>query len=143
MSNKKAGFSIVEAVIALTVIVIVSVTAIGIISTSLARKTDAINTAAAQRFADNVLECFKVADDFADFSTKLQFVEGATLTSVTDENEQPIADDTYTYTSEAHGFTVTMTVSFPKTKDERPKLKITVTDSDGAELVALTYTKGA
>lgn len=141
MSNKKAGFSIVEAVIALTVIVIVSVTAIGIISTSLARKTDAINTAAAQRFADNALECFKVANSCDDFTEKLQFVEGATLDEVKDENGQVIA---YTYTSEAHGFTSKMTVSFPEsTNGERSKLEIQVTDSDGAELVKLTYTKGA
>lgn len=139
MSNKKAGFSIIEAVIALTVIVIVSVTAIGIISSSLATKADAVNTAAAQRFAYNALECFKVAKTYDEFSKKLQFVEGATLVNAKDESEQDIPN-TYVYTSEAHNFTATLIVTF---STARPELKITVTDSDGAELVALTYQKGA
>ena len=62
--KSKKGYSLVEVVIALSVIIVVSATALSVILYSITLRHAEINKAEAQNFAENVMECFvTVAND--------------------------------------------------------------------------------
>ncbi len=135
--RKKNGFSLVEAVIALSMIVIVSVSAISVLLSSTATKTSAIRKSEAQRFADNVWECFKAAEDEAEFTSFVAFAETISLgEGVADED----GFTTYTYTSDNYQFTVEISVTYTET--ERPVLTVAVFDDDGNVIISFSYRKG-
>ena len=138
MKNKnKRGYSLVEVVIALSVIVTVSITALSIVLSSVATKVNAINKSHAQGFADNVWESFKAADTQDEFLSLIAFSEGATLTEgVTDESGKT----TYTYYSQENKFTAEIAVSYQE--NARPELEVIVTDKDGDEIISFSYRKG-
>ena len=138
MKNKnKRGYSLVEVVIALSVIVTVSITALSVVLSSVATKVNAINKSHAQSFADNVWESFKAADTQDEFLSLIAFSEGATLTEgVTDESGKTI----YTYNSQENKFTAEIAVSYQE--NTRPELEVIVTDKDGDEIVSFSYRKG-
>ena len=134
--NRRNGYSLVEVVIALSVIVIVSASAISILLSSVATKVNAVNKAHAQSFADNVWESFKAADNEEDFVSLVAFSEGINEADITaPEGENMV----YTYSSEKHKFTADITVNYNST---RPELKISVTDKDGDEIISFNYVKG-
>lgn len=136
--NRKSGYSLVEVVIALSVIVIVSVSALSIILSSIATKTAAINRAHAQGFAENVWESFKAADSQEEFVSLVDFSEGIVLSDgINDDNGNTV----YTYCSEKYKFTADITVGYRE--GERPELRIFVADKGGDEIVLLDYKKGA
>ena len=138
MKNKNnRGYSLVEVVIALSVIVIVSVSALSIVLSSVATKVNAINKSHAQSFADNVWESFKAADTQDEFLSLIAFSEGTTLTEgVTDESGKT----TYTYYSQENKFTAEIAVSYQE--NARPELEVMVTDKDGDEIISFSYRKG-
>ena len=136
--NRRNGYSLVEVVIALSVVVIVSVSALSIILSSIATKAAAINREHAQGFADNVWESFKAADTQDEFVSLVAFSEGvdkADITGVEGEN----GDIVYTYSSEKHKFKAEMTVNY---QSQRPELNLAVTDKEGDEIILLEYKKG-
>lgn len=136
-NRKKRGYSLVEVVIALSVIVIVSVSALSIVLSSVATKVNAINKSYAQSFADNVWESFKAADTQDEFLSLIAFSEGTTLTEgVTDESGKT----TYTYYSQENKFTAEIAVSYQE--NARPELEVIVTDKDGDEIISFSYRKG-
>ena len=138
MKNKNnRGYSLVEVVIALSVIVIVSVSALSIVLSSVATKVNAINKSHAQSFADNVWESFKAADTQDEFLSLIAFSEGATLTEgVTDESGKTI----YTYNSQENKFKAEIAVNYQE--NTRPELEVIVTDKDGDEIISFSYRKG-
>lgn len=138
MKNKNnRGYSLVEVVIALSVIVIVSVSALSIVLSSVATRVNAINKSHAQSFADNVWESFKAADTQDEFLSLIAFSEGTTLTEgVTDESGKT----TYTYYSQENKFTAEIAVSYQE--NARPELEVIVTDKDGDEIISFSYRKG-
>lgn len=127
MNNKnKRGYSLVEVVIALTVIVIVSVSALSIVLSSITTKQNAINKSYAQNFADNVWECFKAAGSEGEFIS---------LVGLSKDDEVSLIDEPkYTYVSEKNKFTITITVTYPS-------LNVVVTDKDGDVIISFDYTK--
>lgn len=130
MNKNKRGYSLVEVVIALTVIVIVSISAISIMLSSITTKQHAINKSYAQNFADNVWECFKAADTEEDFIF---------LVGLSKDAEVSLINDTkYTYESTKNKFKAKITVAY----DSRPTLTIEVTESDGDKIISFKYTKG-
>ena len=139
MKNRsKRGYSLVEVVIALSVIVTVSVTALSIVLSSVAAKTNAINKSCAQSFAENVWESFKAADTQDEFVSLVAFSEGvdkADITASEGENRNIV----YTYSSEKHKFKAEMTVNY---QSQRPELNLAVTDKEGDEIILLEYKKG-
>ena len=139
MKNKnKRGYSLVEVVIALSVIVTVSITALSIVLSSVATKVNAINKSHAQSFTDNVWESFKAAETQDEFVSLVAFSEGvdkADITASEGENRNIV----YTYSSEKHKFKAEMTVNY---QSQRPELNLAVTDKEGDEIILLEYKKG-
>lgn len=136
MNNKnKRGYSLVEVVIALTVIVIVSVSALSIVLSSITTKQNAINKSYAQNFADNVWECFKAAYSEEEFITLVGL-------SKDDEVSLIINKTKYTYESTKNKFTAKITVTYEGNPSKLPsKLYVVVTDKDGDEIISFDYTK--
>lgn len=138
MKNRnKRGYSLVEVVIALSVIVTVSITALSIVLSSVATKVNAINKSQAQSFADNVWESFKAAENEEEFLSLVAFSEGVSLTAgTTDESGKT----TYTYNSQENKFTAEISVSYQE--NARPELEVVVNDKDGDEIISFSYRKG-
>lgn len=135
--RKRNGFSLVEVVIALSIIVIVSISAISIMASSIATKATAINKTQAQNFADNVWECFKAAEDEEEFISLVSFAEGITLSDgIADGN----GNNVYTYHSGENKFTAQISVKFPA--DTRSEFNINVTDENGESIISFSYQKG-
>ncbi len=133
----KKGYSIVEVVIALSIIVTVSITALSIALSSVATKVNATNRSYAQSFAANVWECFKAADTQDEFLSFVSFSEGITLIdNQTDESGNTV----YTYRSEEHKFTAEIAVRYPENAD--PELSVSVTGKDGDGIISFSYRKG-
>ena len=95
--NKKGGFSIAEAVIALAVIVIVTASALTLITSATTARYKAIKKAEAINCANDLLECFKVSNDEDEFRLNAEFAGF------------PITDDLKLYTSE---YITEMTTNF-------------------------------
>ena len=115
----KNGFSIAEVVIALSVIVIVSISALTIVFSSIVTKNSAINKAAAQNFANNVWESFKAAETEEEFLSLVNFAEEIELTeSAPGENGSTV----YIYSSEKRNFTAVIWVTYPNPVDEDPEI---------------------
>ena len=132
--DKRGGYSLVETVIALAVIVTVSITALSVVLSSASARVKTVGRRQALNFADNVWECFKAADDTEDFLAHVAFAHGVALTESADDGMN------YTYESEKYRFTAQIRVRFSAT--ERDEFEINVTDSDGEEIVSFSYRKG-
>ncbi len=74
--SKKRGFSIVEVVIALTVMVIVTFASLSVVSSSIAKRVGTANETKAQQFASDVLESFKASSDLQEFKQNVYFSLG-------------------------------------------------------------------
>lgn len=136
-NRRKRGYSLVEVVIALTVIVTVSITALTIVLSSVATKQTAIHKTETQNFAQSVWECFKVSDNEAEFISNVDFAEGVILSDGTvDEDGYTV----YTIDSEENKFTAIIKVRYSET--ERSDLSVDVLDKDGDSIVSFTYQKG-
>ena len=123
--KSKKGYSLVEVIIALSVIVVVSATALTVILYSVSLRHAEINKSQAQNFAENVMECFKAADDTEEFETLVKFAEGVEL--------KPIPEwGAYTYTSIEKNFVVGITVDFEL---ERPTFSIEILDINGTRVM--------
>lgn len=127
--NRKGGFSMAEAIIALSIIVVVSITALTLVMSSFSVRTTLITRTQGMSFADNVWECFKAADDQDEFKSLVEYATGLT----------PTEDTKYIYNG--NGFTAVITANYD---DARPYFDITVTESkDGDEIISFSYVKGA
>ena len=127
--TSKDGVSIAEVVIALSIIVVVSMTALTLVLSSFSVRSTLITRTQGINFADNAWECFKAADDADEFFELL--VEN--VTGLT-----PTEDTKYIY--DGNGFTAVITANYD---DARPYFDITVTESkDGDEIISFKYVKG-
>ena len=127
--KSRRGFSLTEAIIAMAVILIVSLTAITIIMSSMNSKHTVFDQTRAQYFAESSLECFKSAEDKSEFAYLLSFVaEEDTLTSKNND---------YTYTSKKDNFKAKIHADF-----DTGVFEIEVTDKRGDELVSFNYRRG-
>lgn len=128
--RNKRGFSIVEAVIALSVVVLVSACALSIVLSSVKAKQAAINKTYAQNFANNALESFKNHSaekkesyiSTGNFTEYLCFTEGCDCslsTTITESsgnqisNEYTVSPNSFKLTS--HTDTQTSTTTFEYT----------------------------
>lgn len=91
--RKKKGFSIVEVVIALTVIVIVTFSALSIIMASTTKRVNAINKTEAQNFASDILECFKASNSFSEFQDNVYYALDESLKDTNWETEKDDDDN--------------------------------------------------
>ncbi len=140
--RKNSGFSMVEVVIALAIILAVSIVAISITLSSITNRIAIVNRTHAQYFADNVWECFKAADDVDALEQFIYNVVGVTYETkkLSEETDEPKKVE-YTYTFEEHNFNASITVKYG---DIRPTLTVDVRElDDNDEIISFTYTKGA
>ena len=136
--KNKGGFSLVEVVIALAIIVMVAGAGLSITLSSITTKVKAINRTHAQNFAENVLECFKAADTKDEFHNLLEVVDNPN-----DIHEE--RDDTtyYTFIHRSGSYQFVAEISVRYADGERPLLKVNVTDGeDGEEIISFPYEKG-
>ena len=135
------GFSLAEVVVALAVIVIVSVTSFSILHTSIAAKSEALNKAYAQSFADNLWECFKASDTQEEFCNAVYFAEGVRIDSWED-NSADAEGTTITYHTRGYragALFVSVAVKF--SDEEADTLEVTITDKDEKEIISFSYQK--
>lgn len=129
----RRGVTVVEAVVAMTIIAIVSLSALSVISSS---RTIAASDAAyeqARYRAEAALECFKFADDPTEFKNAL---------GVLWPNQDDGSSTEYTYTTSV--VTLTVTVDYPPddSDDKRPIFEAACKDKNGKELFRIKYKKG-
>lgn len=123
MNKHKKGFSLVEAVIALTVIVIVSVSAMTIVLSSISARQKAINKAEAQCFADNAWECFKASNTAEEFVNNMVYTGAVVETDFADTDS---SDSGYIYTIEKSNFTAVIKLHYAL----RPTFTMEVKDGE-------------
>jgi prepilin-type N-terminal cleavage/methylation domain-containing protein len=97
--KNRRGFTVVELVVAITIIVIVSATAIGLINTQNKIHQQTMQTVEATNMAENAIECFRVTSGEAEFKV-------AYAKTFTDK-----ARPTDLLNFETNGMTVTITIS--------------------------------
>ena len=134
-NNKKRGFSIMEAVIALAVIVLVTAAALTVVLAAISARVKAVNKSEAQNFAYNVWECFKVSDNIGDFETNVKFAEGEDV-ELKEQAPDASGNQVYTYTSEKNKFTAKITVDFIS-----GEFYIYVENNKTEEIVSFDYIK--
>lgn len=127
--HKNSGISIVEAVIALTVIVLVSATALTIVLSSVSAKVAAVDKSQAQNFASDAWECFKASETEEEFIENMRFAKGAELIF-----NEGICE----YTSEKYRFSAEIFLNYAAS---RPVFSISV-KYQGKELISFSYFKG-
>jgi Tfp pilus assembly protein PilV len=129
--RSKRGFTIAEVIIALTIIVIVSISSLSVIASAVSANVVSETNIKAQYFAESAWECFKVSENDAEFENNMKFAEGVDL--VKNGESGP-----YEYSPENGKFKAVIEVAFG---DEKDTFHVTVTDSDGETIVELTYEK--
>lgn len=114
----KRGFSLVEVVVALAVIVTVSVAAMSFIKTSSIASDRELAYSEARLYASNALEIFKYAENETQY------------TELVEKKLTPLDEDGYV--------SVKITVNYEATENT---FTATATKQNGDELFKLTYTK--
>ena len=127
-TKRNSGFSIMETVIALAIILIVTMAALTVVMASISARVKQANYSEAQDLAHNMLECFKAAESNEDFESNVEFATGLVWSE---------EDTNYTYNAE-NKFEAVIIADF--TTDT---FEITVTDNKGEEIISFSYTKGA
>ena len=135
-SKKKGGFVLAEVVIALSVILLVTVSALTIAIASVSARIKTVNESLACDFAENVLECFKAADNGEEFLANVKFAEGVTLS----DGAASGSGVSYIHNDEKHKFKATVFVDFSGA--DRQRMNIEVTNDEGEALVSFSYVKG-
>jgi len=140
IKRKKGGFSMVEVVIAMTVVVIVSIAALMFIDFSIKNAVEISNKTQAKNFAENTLACFKASDDYEDFKAKIKFFLGEEGDNLIES--RPEGRFVYSYTSDIYNFTSKIQVEFCDDEDaeKTDTFEITVTRK-GEEIVHFEFTK--
>lgn len=100
-NKSRRGFTIVELVVALTIIVLVSATAIGVVSVDNRAYAETADMIEATNIAENAIECFRFAGNTDAF-------EEAFSKSLTDKQDLSVEGNTYTVTQEDLVVTITI-----------------------------------
>ena len=120
------GFTVVELVIAMAVVVLVSATAITLVLSSRKAEERALRNADAVRLAENIFECFKATNGEEAFLAAVAFAEGG----------KPEGENgSYTITSARYGYTAEIT-------SDDMQLEVVVLAEDKSELLSFSFKKG-
>lgn len=90
---KKRGFSLIEVVIALTILAIMSIATVTLIVTSVDVESENIARNNAVRDGENIVECFSYADDLLEFSQCLNKAGYTTVPSALELNKNYVVCD--------------------------------------------------
>jgi len=129
---KKEGYSLVELVIALTLIVLISVAGLSVVYTSAISTAKYTTYHEAQNFCDNVWECFKASSDDQQFAQNVAFISNVNLIV-----REEMSD--YTRFEYDNGkYLVDIKVSFGTICN----IEVKATDDKGKEIVFFNFVKG-
>ena len=130
---KSRGYTLVELVVALTLIILISVVGLSVVYTSTRVSSNVIIYAEAQNFCDNVWESYKASRTKEEFLQNVAFVNEAIL-------QQKDEKDGYTYFEyiDQNRFVVNIKVSF----DNDSNILINAIDTNGKEILCFSFVKG-
>ncbi len=100
MKGRRRGFTLLEAVAAIAVVVIVSAAALTLALSSVRAEERALRLDEVSILAENAVECYRAAKDFDEFATLIEDTENGDFES-----------DGSTVTLRRRGYTVTMDIS--------------------------------
>lgn len=129
--NQK-GFSLIETVIAMAIIIIVTVSALTMVTSSLNITKKEIYTSKAQYFAADSLEAFRIAEDAAQFEETIAFAGGYSYFDV-DEN-------LYIYYLENSGYTAEISLAYSDIN--RSEFCVIIKDESGNQIFEYHFQKG-
>ena len=132
-STRKKGFTIVELVVAMAVIVIVSTTAISLVSFQNRNYLRTTQTLTATNMAENAIECFRWAVDNAeanDNDLEKKFYDAFVMTGCIDTTVYSDENVYSEYEIEANGMTITIKLS-----DETKTLNFTAVAKEGEKVI--------
>lgn len=130
--RRKSGFSIMETVIALAVIVLVTAAALSVVMASISSRIKQSNYSEAQDFAHNIIECYKAAHD------PVEFVENAGFAGI-----ELIQNDSNYYKCTTSRFTAEIEVDFSLTGSLDMDIYVNSNSNNDENKLSFTYTKGA
>ena len=120
----KRGFTLAESVLALAIISIVSVGTLTLILSAQKSTISAAQKQQAQLYAADIISCYRVSKNDTDFASNVNFALGG---KTIDNNTIALSND------------LTAHINIDQ---EGKTIKVTVTNGQGSELSALTFTKG-
>ena len=137
--NRRRGFTVVEAVIAMAVIAIISATATSIIRNTLSTTGTDFECERARIYAENALEAFKHCDNMLDFNRYVARDGIEPEGPLYDENEVPVTELTFKRENEFSSLVIG--VFFPYSDDEQAHIEIKLS-TDTRVLFQIDYLKG-
>ena len=131
--SKNGGYSLVELVVALALIILISAVWLSVIYSSIHAPNNASSKAEAQSFCENVWEAFKASHDDTQFVQNVTFANGINL-------EEIDVQDGYTYYvyAKQERYVVEIKVKF----DDKPTIDVLAKDKHGREILAFEFVKG-
>ena len=129
-NNNNRGVSIVETVIAMSIIITVTVTAILIVqsfssgSSKMFEKNEILNT------AENTLECFKFANDLDEFQALLGTITPRIFSNNRSENDSPNSEITYTLETPRYKLTATVVYGLSQGESDA-RIVMNIVDDNG------------
>ena len=128
-TKNKRGFTIVEVVIAMAVVVVVSAVAITTIVATRKSEVQLLRDLDTVRFAENAFECFKGTTSEEEFIITLVDVEK-------DAYDGSFENGSYWFRSKKYDYVAKLTL-----ESDQKTLSIAIDDGEG-ELLSFRYTKG-
>ena len=123
-NRSRRGISLVEVVVALTVIAIISSAALSLVISSARVDANSLRSTQVMMAAENALECYRFAESEEEFAALLEKT-----------GDYKKVDDAYVLTEKA--YVITVNVNYTDTK-----LTFSATDSDGKEIYKYEFNKG-
>ena len=120
--RSRRGISLVEVVVALAVITIISAAALSLVISSARVDANSLRSTQVMMAAENVLECYRFAENDGDFADLLQKT-----------GDYKGSDGVFVLTEKSY----TITVNYTGTK-----LTFSATDGDGEEIYSYEFDKG-
>ena len=130
-----------EAVIALAVVVLVTASALSIANSSTTSRVKAIDKNKAINCAHNIIECFKVSDDQSTFEQNVVFADNIYLEDKWTTSIDSNGNSYITVPVKINDFSINVTIE-NGFNARGSKITVTVTEGEGGKpVVDLSYTK--
>lgn len=123
-NRSRRGISLVEVVVALTVIAIISSAALSLVISSARVDANSLRSTQVMMAAENVLECYRFAENGEEFAALLEKT-----------GDYKGSGGVFVLTEKS--YTITVTVNYTDTQ-----LTFSATDSDGKEIYKYEFNKG-
>lgn len=129
--NSRRGISIMEVVIAIAVIGIITVSSITLLSHSISIERQNLRNTEIKIYSENAIDCFRFASNREEF---FAFIKETA--DFKDQNDNGILEENESILLEKIDYTIAIKLNI-----EYNNIIVTTTNSDGAEIYKLEYTK--